>query len=215
MKSISIEDYIKRIYNLEGIFGFASTSQIAKSINVSDASANEMINKLYKIKFVKYTPHKGVTLTQKGKQIALKIMRRHRLWEMFLVKFLNYSWDEIHEEAEILEHATSDKLEKKLDEILNFPKFDPHGDPIPKNGKIEKLNCISLSDSPKKLKSEIIRVSDESKEILQYLKKIGLQLNSKIEIVDKISFDGSVLIKSNKKIIPISKQISNCIFLKY
>ena len=215
METITTEDYIKRIYEIENQSGFASTSSLAKSLEVSDASANDMMKRLSEQRYAKYIPRKGVQLTKKGKTIALKIVRRHRLWEMFLVQFLDYSWDEIHNEAELLEHVTSEKMESKLDSVLGFPKVDPHGDPIPSaNGELPKTNYQLLDECNKGTSGIISRVSDKSPEVLQYLTKIGLGLKTKIHVVEKITFDGSIIVKANKQTIPLSQKLAQCIFIK-
>ncbi|MBS4029452.1 MAG: metal-dependent transcriptional regulator [Ignavibacteriales bacterium] len=215
METITAEDYIKRIYSIERHSNFASTSSIAKALEVSDASANDMMKRLSEQGYVKYIPRKGVQLTKKGKIIALKIVRRHRLWEMFLVKFLGYSWDEIHNEAERLEHVTSESLEARIDKALNFPTVDPHGDPIPTaNGELIETEYQLLNDCEKGSAGIISRVSDKSPEVLQYLKNIGLGLQTKLKIVDKISFDGSIIVKANKQIIPLSPKLAQCIFIQ-
>jgi DtxR family Mn-dependent transcriptional regulator len=215
METITTEDYIKRIYGIEKNIGSVSTSSLAKALEVSDASANDMMKRLSEQGYVKYIPRKGVQLTKKGKTIALKIVRRHRLWEMFLVKFLDYSWDEIHNEAERLEHVTSEKMENKLDAVLGFPKVDPHGDPIPSaNGELIETQSHLLDECEKGISGMISRVSDKSPEVLQYLKKIGLGLQTKLKVIDKISFDGSVIVKANKQTIPLSQKLARCIFIQ-
>ncbi|MBM4166901.1 MAG: metal-dependent transcriptional regulator [Ignavibacteria bacterium] len=215
METITTEDYIKRIYGIEKNVGSVSTSSLAKALEVSDASANDMMKRLSENGYVKYIPRKGVQLTKKGKSTALKIVRRHRLWEMFLVKFLDFSWDEIHNEAELLEHVTSEKMESKLDAVLGFPKIDPHGDPIPSaNGELIETHSQLLDECEKGISGIISRVSDRSPEVLQYLKKIGLGLQTRLKVIDKISFDGSVIVKANKQTIPLSQKLARCIFIQ-
>ena len=130
-KNQSTEDYIKGIYKLRKNGNGVSTSELARHLNIGDGSVTGMLKKLSDKKLIKYIPYKGVSLTESGTKLALQMIRRHRLWEMFLVQFLGYRWDEIHNEAERLEHVTSDAMERRLDKALGFPKFDPHGDPIP------------------------------------------------------------------------------------
>lgn len=213
MQSTANEDYIKRIYTLQMANGSATTSAIANALSVSDASANDMMKRLSEQGLVNYIPRKGVQLTRKGKTIALKIVRRNRLWEMFLHKFLGYAWDEIHDEAEQLEHVTSDSLEERIDKALGYPTIDPHGDPIPTiDGELPKIHYTTLNHCAMNFSGIIIRVSDESPEALQYFKKVGLELNTKFEIIERISFDGSIVIKANNKIISLSQKLAQCIF---
>src|SRR5262245_8863176 len=131
MSNQSTEDYIKSIYRLQTGKKTVLTSVLAKHLKIGDGSVTDMIKRLSEKKLIHYEPYQGVTLTEAGKRLALKMVRRHRLWEMFLVRYLGYSWHEIHDEAERLEHVTSDVLESRLDKVLGYPKVDPHGDPIP------------------------------------------------------------------------------------
>jgi DtxR family Mn-dependent transcriptional regulator len=216
MQSTTTEDYIKRIYTLQIAKGSATTSAIANALSVSDASANDMMKRLSEHGIVKYFPRKGVQLTKKGKSIALKLVRRHRLWEMFLHKFLGYAWDEIHDEAEQLEHVTSDALEERIDKALGYPTVDPHGDPIPTvEGELPNILYTTLDKCSINFSGMIIRVSDESPEALQYFKKAGLELNTKFEIIERITFDGSIIIKANNKIIALSQKLAQCIFTQH
>ena len=154
MPSFNVEDYIKNIYELSEEYEKVSPSMLAGKLEITPASVTGMIKKLSRLKFVHYKRYGDIVLTEKGKLLALKIIRRHRLWEMFLFKVLNFSWDEIHGEAEKLEHVMSDKLEERVDSILGYPKFDPHGAPIPsKEGVLfGKKDVKPLSSLEKKRK---------------------------------------------------------------
>ena len=213
-KNQSTEDYIKGIYKLRKNGKGVSTSELARHLNISDASVTDMIKRLSAKKMLHYVPYRGVELTEAGKKLAVKMMRRHRLWEMFLVKFLGYSWDEVHEEAEHLEHVTSDELERRLDKLLAYPKVDPHGDPIPSaKGEMDTHTYSMLAEFDTGAHAVIIRVSDNPT-ILQHATKLGLTLGTNILIKEKVQFDGSMKVRVGKKDQFISKQLAEAIFVK-
>ncbi len=216
MKSISTEDYIKAIYKLEGKGEKATTSALAGQLEVADASITDMIKKLSERGLLHYEPYQGVELTAKGRKVALATLRRHRLWEMFLVQFLGFSWDMVHDEAERLEHVTSDELEHQLDKALGFPSVDPHGDPIPsKEGVVNDTASSSLAECEAGSVVKISRVSDDNSEILIHASQIGLALNSKLTIKEKKTFDGSMVVKVGSKQHFISKEVAQAIFVEY
>lgn len=195
MPSQSKEDYLKNIYHLQEEGRKANTGNLAGVLSVSPASVSEMVAKLSKLGWIKNEPYHGFRLTKEGEKISINLIRKHRLLEVFLQQHLNYEWDEVHAEAERLEHVCSDMFIDKLEEYLGNPKFDPHGDPIPdKHGRVAPTKYRLLSDAASEKEYIISKVNDASKEILQYLSKIGLKLNSKITLVEKIDFDGSVII---------------------
>ena len=213
--SQNTEDYIKGIYKLQKGGQKVTTSALAKHLGIGDGSVTDMVKKLSQKKLIRYTPYRGVVLTDTGARLALKTVRRHRLWEMFLVQFLGYSWDEIHDEAERLEHSTSDEMERRLDRALGFPKVDPHGDPIPSvKGEVATIEYLSLADSEVGREGSIVRVSDDSPEVLRYMEKLGVVLNKKVKVVDKIQFDGSVIIKMGSHEISLSRQMAQGIFVE-
>ncbi len=215
MKSISAEDYIKAIYKLEGRGEKATTSALAGQLEVADASITDMIKKLSDKGLLHYERYQGVELTAKGKKMALSILRRHRLWEMYLVEFLGYSWDKVHDEAERLEHMTSDELEHRLDKALGFPTVDPHGDPIPtKEGTVAGKDDASLSECEVGDVVKISRVSDDNSEILHHATEIGLALNSRLIIKEKKTFDRSMVVKIGSKQQFISKEVAQAIFVQ-
>lgn len=212
----SEENYIKAILsiNLEKN-SIVSTNEIAKILETSAASVTEMIKKLQDKKLVIYEKYKGVKLSKAGRIKAFEILRKHRLWETFLVKKLDFSWGEVHEVAEQLEHIKSEKLTDKLDHFLNYPKFDPHGEPIPtKSGIIPSTKRITLSEMKINSKGIIMGVSLDNKEFLDHLTKISISIGTKIEAIDRIIFDQSMKIKINSKIEHISKEIANNILIK-
>ena len=215
MSGENVENYLKNIYKLQAKSGRVATSALALRLGISDASVSDMVKKLSEQGMVRHVPYKGVVLTEKGRRLALKIVRRHRLWELFLVQMLNYPWDKIDAEAERLEHLTSDDLERKLDESLGFPQIDPHGDPIPtENGEITESNFVSLADLDSSQSAVIARVSDSSPEILQYVTELGLALEKKVLVKKKMEFDGSLLIKIGTKEHFVSRKLAASIFVR-
>jgi DtxR family Mn-dependent transcriptional regulator len=168
-----------------------------------------MVSKLSEQGWIENTPYHGFTLTKEGEKISINLIRKHRLLEVFLQQNLNYEWDEVHAEAERLEHVCSDMFINKLEEYLGFPKFDPHGDPIPdKNGRLAATHYALLSASEINKDYIIAKVNDASNEVLQYLSKIGLKLNSKIHLSERIEFDGSLVITIGSKKHLISGKMS-------
>jgi DtxR family Mn-dependent transcriptional regulator len=215
MATISTEDYIKVIYKLESRGERATTSALAAQLGVADASITDMLKKLSEKGLVRYERYQGVELTARGRKMALGILRRHRLWEMFLTQFLGYSWDKVHDEAERLEHVTSEELEHKIDEALGFPTVDPHGHPIPtKNGELVGTQDASLSQCSVGDVVRISRVDDDDSELLHHAAKLGLALNSKLTVKEKQQFDGSMVVKVGTKHQFISKRVADAIFVE-
>ena len=216
MSTISKENYLKVIFLHNHLGESASTSKVANKLSVSNAAISEMAKKLSQEGLISYEKYRGMELTAEGEKIALRVLRRHRLWESFLIKALGMSWSEVHDEAERLEHHSSDSLIDKIDEYLSFPDFDPHGEPIPKkNGAFPKtLKSISLSEVQIGNTYQIVRVNDQNSELMNYLTKNNLLLNSKLEVIDKLSFDNSVVVKVDNKKNSLSEKISKSIFVK-
>jgi len=215
MTNRTVEDYIKAIYKLERGGEKVSTSVLAGELKLADASITDMLKRLSEKGYARYVPYQGVGLTPRGRRMALSIVRRHRLWEMFLVQFLDYSWDKVHEEAERLEHVTSDELEQRLDKILHRPTVDPHGDPIPNaQGEIEVQEDIPLSECAAGVFVRILRVSDHDGELLEHAAKIGLTLNTRIRVEEKMTFDGSMVVKVGAKERFLSKHVARAIFVQ-
>jgi DtxR family transcriptional regulator, Mn-dependent transcriptional regulator len=210
MHTLTEENYLKAIYRIfESTGETVSTNAIAENLQINAASVTDMFKKLGQQKLVVYEKSKGVKPTDKGKKIALQIIRKHRLWETFMVEKLKLSWDEVHEIAEQLEHVHSDLLIERLDQLLNYPKFDPHGDPIPdKNGKLPVLKSILLSDAKAGSSYKITGVGKNSDSFLKYLKKIGLQLGEMIQVKEIEDYDGSMKIQlmSTKVDVMLSKE---------
>ncbi|MEK9138123.1 MAG: metal-dependent transcriptional regulator [Bacteroidota bacterium] len=215
MRNITTEDYIKAIYKLEREGEKVTTSGLAGQLQLADASITDMIKKLSDKGLVHYKRYQGVGLTARGKRMALKIVRRHRLWEMYLVKFLGFSWDRVHDEAERLEHVTSDDLESKLDHALGFPTNDPHGDPIPgSDGELDYMEYTSLAEYDEGDVVRVLRVSDDNSGILQHATKIGVGLSKRLTVKQKMSFDGSMVVRLGNKEHFISKEVAGSIFVE-
>lgn len=201
MHSFTEENYLKAIYKLiEQEGDVVTTNALAERMSTKAASVTDMLKKLSDKKLINYQKYQGVTLTTKGEKVALNIIRKHRLWEMFLVEKLDFKWDEVHDVAEQLEHINSDKLIEQIDKFLNFPKVDPHGDPIPTaNGKLISSKSQVLSKFKKNDVSIMTGVVDHSAAFLQFLDKSGLVLGNEIKIKDIVEFDRSLQIIVNKK----------------
>lgn len=211
----SEENYLKAIFTLsQDAEDAISTNDLAEKMLTKASSVTDMLKKLCEKELLEYQKYQGCTLTNAGKSHALAIIRKHRLWETFLVEKLSFGWDEVHEIAEQLEHIHSTELTDRLDEFLGFPKVDPHGEPIPgKDGRIESVsNRILLSEAVVGMKAIVMGVEDDQTEFLQYLNKIGLHLGTQIDILDKLSFDGSIIVSIDERqvqfSITIAKQIS-------
>lgn len=214
MQSFTEENYLKVIYHLAEKTNNVQTNAIAEQIQTKPASVTDMIKKLADKGFVDYVKYQGVTLTEKGKHAAIDIVRKHRLWEVFLVDKLNFKWDEVHDVAEELEHIKSVDLIERLDEFLGFPKSDPHGDPIPdKNGRFAKTQFIKLIELKINDSGTITGVSQHSSAFLKHLEKLGLTLGKEIQITDVTDFDGSVEIVVDNKQINISREVAKHILI--
>jgi DtxR family Mn-dependent transcriptional regulator len=214
--TISEENYIKVIYHLSLVSPKGvNTNAIAGMLDTKASSVTDMLKKLSEKDLVSYLKYQGVTLTENGLLSAKMIVRKHRLWEVFLVDKLNFSWDEVHEIAEELEHIKSDKLIFKLDEYLGFPSFDPHGDPIPNaNGEIQKINKLLLSDAVINLDYICVGVKNSSVEFLQYLDKKNIFLGAPIKVVSSEKFDQSLTINLNSDTVSISNKIAENLYIK-
>ena len=214
--TISEENYIKVIYHLSHVSPKGvNTNAIAGMLETKASSVTDMLKKLAEKELVSYQKYQGVTLTEKGFLSAKMIVRKHRLWEVFLVDKLSFSWDEVHEIAEELEHIKSEVLINKLDEFLDFPSFDPHGDPIPNaNGEIKKINKLLLSEASLNKEYQCVGVKDSSSEFLQYLDKQKIALGSKITVKEKESFDDTLFIEIDSRELTISNKIANNLYVK-
>ncbi|WP_028892138.1 metal-dependent transcriptional regulator [Tenacibaculum sp. 47A_GOM-205m] len=216
MFSQSEENYIKTIYHLEADFKKGiSTNAIAKKLDTKASSVTDMIKKLSEKDVVTYKKYQGVTLTDFGKKTAANIVRKHRLWEVFLVDKLNFSWDEVHEVAEQLEHIKSPKLINELDAFLDYPKRDPHGDPIPdKEGNLQVIEKSLLSTLKEDEMGVCVGVDDSSSEFLRFLDKQGVALGKQIKVKEKEPFDGSLVIEMDGKTLSVSNKIASNLYIQ-
>ncbi|UPT71950.1 MAG: metal-dependent transcriptional regulator [Flavobacterium sp. JAD_PAG50586_2] len=214
--TFSEENYLKTIYHITSSSGIeVSTNAIAEKMETKASSVTDMLKKLAEKELIVYQKYKGVLLTAKGSHLAKMIVRKHRLWEVFLVNKLQFPWDEVHDIAEQLEHIKSEKLINKLDDFLGNPTEDPHGDPIPDaNGKISKIEKILLAELNENQKAICTGVKDSSTQFLKYLDKNQITLGSNIEVVSKEEFDLSLKIKVEGKTVTISNIIANNLYVK-
>lgn len=214
--SFSEENYLKAIFHLQRTFkAGVSTNALAEEMETKASSVTDMVKKLSDKKLVIYKKYQGVKLSEKGKAVAVAVIRKHRLWEVFLVDKLNFNWDEVHDIAEQLEHIKSKKLTNELDRFLDYPKRDPHGDPIPDaDGKFSVSNQLLLSGVNTSEKAVCVGVKDSSAEFLQYLDKNEISLGKELEVLDKEAFDGSMLILIDKKELRISQVVSNNLYVR-
>ena len=214
--SVSEENYIKSIYHLQQQGGIVSTNELAAELQTKAASVTDMLKKLKTKNLLHYERYQGFTLSDDGTRVALGIVRKHRLWEYFLVHELKFGWDEVHVIAEELEHISSPALIEKLDSYLSYPKFDPHGDPIPDiNGKMEMRKQVNLIDLPLNCEAEVSAVGSQSTELLELLRHKNIGIATVLKVVRKFTFDNSLEIKI-KDFPPfsISQQLAQTLFLK-
>ena len=210
------ENYLKAIYHLSSSSnGMVYTNDIAGSLSTTAASVTDMLRKLSDKSLLKYERYKGVRITKKGEKLALNIIRKHRLWEVFLTEFLKFKWDEVHTMAEELEHVSSDELIERLDKLLHHPKFDPHGDPIPDvNGNVAEQKFVALSSLLQLNTGTMAGVSEHSPDFLKYLEKTGFNLGVKFKVLEVHSYDRSMEIQLGKKQVHISYDIAKSILTR-
>lgn len=210
MPTTSVENYLKAIFTRQGDEGRrVKTKEIADALEISLPSVSGMIKSLSDDGLVDYEPYKGVRLTTEGRKMALRVIRNHRLIEVFLMKTLGYSWDEVHAEAELLEHAVSDQLVERIDAFLDFPRFDPHGDPIPTaEGVLHRRDMVLLSDTHEGAWATVERVLDQTPEVLRYLERIGLKPGATVEVKEILGFDGQMFLEITKKEVTISESLA-------
>jgi DtxR family transcriptional regulator, Mn-dependent transcriptional regulator len=214
--SASKENYLKTIFHLQLVTGMVSTNALAEALQTRPASVTDMMKKLKSQKLVYYEKYKGFRLTPEGKKVALLIIRKHRLWEYFLVEKLQFDWAEVHEVAEELEHISSKKLIDRLDAFLEFPQTDPHGDPIPDSqGKVNTTRQQSLLSIPVNKPAHVSGIASQTQDMLELLQHKNIRIGTKIEIKRKFPFDNSVELKiPNKAVVTISEQVAKNIMVK-
>lgn len=214
--TVAEENYLKAIYHLsDGGKKSVSTNDIAAEIKTKAASVSDMLRKLGEKEVIEYRKYYGLQITESGKRLALQTIRKHRLWEVFLVEKLNFAWDEVHEVAEQLEHIQSPLLIQRLDAYLNFPKFDPHGDPIPDEfGDVRSRPRVQLNEMEVNQTGQIVAVKDSSAAFLRYLDKVGAYIGARIKVLDKVEFDGSLeILVDQKKTLFMSKDVASNILV--
>jgi|TARA_R110002051_G_scaffold126358_2_gene199947 DtxR family Mn-dependent transcriptional regulator len=216
MYTLAEENYLKAIYHLQQeVNGGVPTNAIAEMLQTKPSSATDMVQKLADKELVSYVRYKGTTLSKAGRKVAINIVRKHRLWEVFLVEKLNFQWDEVHDIAEQLEHIKSDVLIEKLDQFLDHPDYDPHGDPIPdKNGNIKSADKRLLSELSKKDQGILVGVRETSTEFLQFLDKRNIAIGTPIKVLGKEFFDGSMVIQVKSEQFFISKKIAENLYIQ-
>lgn len=213
----SEENYIKCIYHLQKDIDTVNTNALAAEMQTSAASVTDMLKKLQGKKILQYERYKGFRLNETGKKVALGVVRKHRLWEYFLVEKLGFAWDKVHPIAEELEHISSDELIKRLEQFLGNPSVDPHGDPIPdRNGKIPVIRQLNLSSLPLKRQAKISSVSNQTSQMLEMLRHYHIGIGTSISVLRHFEFDGSLEIKVSKQTACIlSEQVAKNVFVHY
>jgi DtxR family Mn-dependent transcriptional regulator len=214
--SVSKENYLKSIFHLQQAGGTVTTNELAEALQTSAASVTDMLKKLKEQKLLLYERYKGFKLNNEGKKVALQIIRKHRLWEFFLVEKLSFGWDEVHEMAEELEHVSSKKLIDRLDSFLHFPQTDPHGDPIPDGqGKFTLSPQVSLADWPLNREAQVSGIASQTAEMLELLQHKNIRIGTKLEVRKKYSFDNSLELKiRNQPALTISGEVAKNIWVK-
>jgi len=205
--SEAIEDFLKTVYLLQQESDRVQTSVLADALGITAPSTTEMAKKLAKANLVVHEPYRGIRLTSTGERVALEIVRNHRLLELFLVQALSYSWDEVHEEAERLEHAVSERLAQRIAEYLGHPRYDPHGDPIPgPKGDIHERELTPFSEWPLGVKGRVARLRDQSPEMLRYLAEKHLVIGAIVETIKRDPFDGplTLIVEDSEQMIGLT-----------
>jgi len=216
MQNISKEDYLSAIYKYRDNDGTIKANRIAEKLSISNAAVTDMLKKLAKDGLVNYKRYQGIKLTVDGEEYAKNMVRRHRIWEVFLHQIVGMPWDKVHEEAHNLEHSSSDELINRMEEMLDFPTFDPHGDPIPsKEGVLPKQKkSLPLSLLKGDAKAKVVRVNDFDDGFLNYLSRIGIELGKEIYIKEVFEFDHSLLVKVDDRETNISSKLAANIFVE-
>jgi len=216
MQNISKEDYLSAIYKYRETDGNIKANRIAEKLSITNAAVTDMLKKLAKDGYVNYKRYQGIKLTVEGEDYAKSMVRRHRIWEVFLHQVVGIPWDKVHEEAHNLEHSASDELINRMEEMLDFPTFDPHGDPIPsKDGVLpEQKKNLPLSLLKAEHKGKVVRVNDFDDGFLNYLSKIGIELGKEIHVKEILEFDHSMLVGVDGKETNLSSKLAANIFVE-
>lgn len=208
----SVQDYLKVIYSLSPEGRAASTSEIASRLELSAPSVSGMVKRLSEQGLLEHVPYKGVQLTEEGRRVALRMIRRHRILEAYLVARLGYTWDAVHDEAERLEHAVSEDLIERMAEALGNPEADPHGEPIPTaEGWIEEVEATPLTQIPAGEAVEIRRVTAGDPERLRYLASMGLQPGARVMVMERLPFSGPITLRVEEQECMIGPELAECL----
>lgn len=214
MVGSSVEDYVKAIYKLSLENTTIKLTHLAERVGVSSAAVTKMVRRLQALKLVRYARPKGLSLTPSGEKIALEVIRHHRLLELYLTEALGYSWDEVHDEAEKLEHVISEHFEEKIEKLLGYPTHDPHGAPIPtRDGDVEASKIIALSRLEPGQQAVIRQVSDNDSDMLSYLGGLGMYPGTRVEMVGKEPYGGSLRIKVSGEDHSIGSELAENVFI--
>jgi len=210
----TVEDYLRALYRIQTREGKASNVALARELAISPSAVTEMARKLGQAGLVSYQRYKGLALMPEGLRLAIGVTRRHRLWEVFLIEHLHFSWDEVHELADELEHIGSALLIDRLEQFLEFPTHDPHGDPIPtREGRIVEQKLVALIDLEPGEDGVVHRVSDEGPELLRYASSLGLSISASVHVIERIPFDSSVRLTADGKEGVISEKLASSVFV--
>lgn len=213
--SHAMEDYLKAAYRLKMDGKPATTQLLADELGVSGPSVTNMVKRLDEMHLMRHTRYQGVELTPAGERIALEVVRHHRLLELYLAETLGYPWDQVHEEAEKLEHHISDELEARMDSVLGFPTRDPHGDPIPtRDGRVPENFDLPLADLALEREATVVRVSDRDPEQLRYLAELGLIPGARVRIIERLPFDELIRIEVRSQIHVIGQQLARAVWVE-
>lgn len=208
------EDYLKAIYKLQTTNGKVSTSALAERMGVTPPSATSMITRLAELGLLRHDRYKGVELTEAGARTALEVIRHHRLWELFLAEALRVPLDQVHQEAERLEHTLSDDLEERIDQVLGYPTVDPHGDPIPsKDGRLSGDASLPLSDLAVGADATVTRVPDSDAALLRYLSELGLIPGRRVRVTRRAPFGGTLFIETGAEPMPLGEDLARRVFV--
>lgn len=211
----TIEDYLRSLYRIQQREGEVPNVTLARDLGITSSAVTEMARKLGKAGLVRYRRYEGLTLTDQGMRMALGITRRHRLWEVFLIDHLGFSWDQVHEIADHLEHIDSAQLVDRLERFLGYPTHDPHGDPIPtRDGKLVDEQLIPLVDMGPGDLGKVRRVSDEVPELLRYASSLGLAIGADVKVLERIAFDSSLRISTSGQESVVSEKLANRVFIE-
>lgn len=208
--TVAEEHYLKALYLCRPDGGETTVKELAARLSASQPSVSEMLKRLQSKELLEYRPYHGVALTEKGRRRALKVVRTQRLWEVFLVEKLRLTWDEVHEATEELEHVRSEKVVERLDEFLSFPKFDPHGDPIPDgSGFIRSHDGRPLSTMPVGARGAVVGVLLHSAAFLRLLERLGLKIGVKITVEERLEFDSTMIVKVESQSLTLAKSVTD------